>query len=96
MLFIDLVCNYKNSRPYIHEPSEYAETLYFSIIKYSVGFKYATAVETRHEKTGYFAYAKTKSQISFTVTAKLISAFVFATCTDSTISLLLKSEISSF
>ena len=26
-----------------------------------------------------FAYAKTKTQISFTVTAKLISAFVFAT-----------------
>ena len=37
-----------------------------------------------------FAYAKTKAQISFAVTAKLISAFVFA------ISLLLKSEISSF
>ena len=26
-----------------------------------------------------FAYAKTKAQISFSVTAKLISAFVFAT-----------------
>ena len=26
-----------------------------------------------------FAYAKTKTQISFAVTAKLISAFVFAT-----------------
>ena len=35
--------------------------------------------EPRHEKTGVFAYAKTKTQISFTVTAKLISAFVFAT-----------------
>ena len=35
--------------------------------------------EPRHEKTGFFASAKTKAQISFTVTAKLISAFVFAT-----------------
>ena len=34
--------------------------------------------EPRREKTG-FAYAKTKTQISFAVTAKLISAFVFAT-----------------
>ena len=30
-------------------------------------------------KPGFFAYAKTKTQISFAVTAKLISAFVFAT-----------------
>ena len=30
-------------------------------------------------KQGFFAYAKTKTQISFAVTAKLISAFVFAT-----------------
>ena len=35
--------------------------------------------EPRCEKTGFFAYAKTKTQISFAVTAKLISAFVFAT-----------------
>ena len=34
--------------------------------------------EPRHEKTGFLP-AKTKAQISFTVTAKLISAFVFAT-----------------
>ena len=34
--------------------------------------------EPRHKKTD-FAYAKTKTQISFAVTAKLISAFVFAT-----------------
>ena len=33
----------------------------------------------RHQKTGFFAYAKTKTHISFAVTAKLISAFVFAT-----------------
>ena len=30
-------------------------------------------------KLFFFAYAKTKTQISFAVTAKLISAFVFAT-----------------
>ena len=35
--------------------------------------------EPRHEKTVFFAYAKTKTQISFAVTAKLISTFVFAT-----------------
>ena len=35
--------------------------------------------EPRREKTVFFAYAKTKTQISFAVTAKLISAFVFAT-----------------
>ena len=31
------------------------------------------------KKTRIFAYAKTKTQISFAATAKLISAFVFAT-----------------
>ena len=35
--------------------------------------------EPRHEKNQQSAYAKTKTQISFAVTAKLISAFVFAT-----------------
>ena len=35
--------------------------------------------EPSHEKTGFFVYAKTKMQISFAVTVKLISAFVFAT-----------------
>ena len=35
--------------------------------------------EPRREKTGFFAYGKSKTQISFAVTAKLISAFVFAT-----------------
>ena len=34
--------------------------------------------EPRYEKTG-FTYAKTKTQISFAVTAKLINAFVSAT-----------------
>ena len=37
---------------------------------------YLILYEPRHEK---FAYAKTKAQISFAVTAKLISTFVFAT-----------------
>ena len=35
--------------------------------------------EPRREKTGFFAYAKTRTQISFAVTVKLISAFFFAT-----------------
>ena len=35
-------------------------------------------IEPHREKTVFFAYAKTKTQISFAVTAKLISAFVFA------------------
>ena len=34
--------------------------------------------EPQREKTAFFVYAKTKTQISFAVTAKLISAFVFA------------------
>ena len=42
----------------------------------------------RHEKTGFFAHAKTKAQISCTVNAQLISAFVFYT--DGTIHLLSK------
>ena len=37
------------------------------------------AVELRCHATALIAYAKTKTQISFAVTAKLISAFVFAT-----------------
>ena len=36
-------------------------------------------IELCHEKMRIFAYAKTKTQISFAVTAKLISAFVSAT-----------------
>ena len=35
--------------------------------------------EPRCEKNRLFANAKTKTQVSFAVTAKLISAFVFAT-----------------
>ena len=38
-----------------------------------------TINEPRHEKILIFPYAKTKTQISFVVTVKLISAFVFAT-----------------
>ena len=36
-------------------------------------------LEPRHEKKRIFAYVKTKTQISFAVTAKLISALEFAT-----------------
>ena len=34
-------------------------------------------IEQHHEKTGIFAFAKTKVPFSFAVTAQLISAFVF-------------------
>ena len=37
------------------------------------------AVELRCHATALIAYVKTKTQISFTVTAKLISAFIFTT-----------------
>ena len=47
-------------------------------------------IEPHHEKTGFFSYAKTKAQISFAVTVKLISPYV--ELPDSTISLLPKSE----
>ena len=54
-------------------------------------------IEPYHEKTGFLSMRKQRLQISCAVTAQLISAFVFATPnSDSTISLLLKSEISSF
>ena len=43
-----------------------------------------------------FAYAKAKTQISYAVTAQLISAFVFAIVTYNAIPLLLVSKISSF
>ena len=39
----------------------------------------SNASEPPHEKTGFLHNAKTKTQISFAVTAKLISTFVFAT-----------------
>ena len=45
--------------------------IFFFIMKFKV--------EPHHEKTGLLAMRKTKAQISFAVTAKLISAFVFAT-----------------
>ena len=39
----------------------------------------ASPFEPRHEKTGFLHMRKQKTQISFAATAKLISAFVFAT-----------------
>ena len=37
------------------------------------------SIDQRREKTGFLHMRKTKTQISFVVTAKLISAFFFAT-----------------
>ena len=47
-------------------------------MKKALFLSYKLICEPHHEKTGFFAYAKTKALISFAVTAKLISAFVFA------------------
>ena len=63
---------------------------------WSLAFRYRTSTvlcEPRHDKTEYiFVNAKTKMQISCAVTAQLL-CFCYP---DSTISLLLQSEISSF
>ena len=47
---------------------------------YQICIASALINEPRLDKNGINAYAKTKPQISFAVTVKLISAFVFATC----------------
>ena len=47
--------------------------------KSAVQFWASLLFEPHHEKTVFFANAKTKTQISFAVTAKLISAFVSTT-----------------
>ena len=52
---------------------------YFCLSETYNSGNYRMTVEPHREKTGISAYAKTKAQISFAVTAKLISAFVFAT-----------------
>ena len=48
-------------------------------IGHCVDLSSASLYEPRHEKTGFLHMQKTKTQISFAVTAKLISVFVFAT-----------------
>ena len=69
---------------------EYWFLLTFNDIQKEFQHQYHTHLETKNWLYGciiwasswenrLFAYAKTKSQISFTVTAKLISAFVFTT-----------------
>ena len=58
------------------------KNLYMFMQSYQHIFVYCLAYiiyELRHKKPKVFAFAKTKTQISFAVTAKLISAFVFAT-----------------
>ena len=51
---------------------------YLMIIECCFNVSLIKPFKPRHEKTIFFSYAKTKAQISFAVTAKLISAFVFA------------------
>ena len=53
--------------------------LFFSCLFYFTLPYLWTLYEPRLEKTGFLHMRKQKTQISFAVTAKLISAFVFAT-----------------
>ena len=58
-----------------------ANATYFTNSNYSLFqcSKFFTRYEPRHEKTNIMHMRKQKTQISFMVTSKLISAFVFAT-----------------
>ena len=73
-----------------HKNIEYWFLLTFNDIQKDIQHQYHTHLEKKNWLYGciiwasswenrLFAYAKTKSQISFAVTAKLISTFVFAT-----------------
>ena len=68
--------NHLNIREKLHKRLSLFGTLQPVMKKAFLSIK---RIEPRHEKTVFLhIYAKTKTQISFTVTAKLISAFVFA------------------
>ena len=56
--------------------SHFVESNLFTYIDFA---KQEPEMSSVMRKKKHFAYAKTKTQISFTVAAKLISAFVFAT-----------------
>ena len=58
--------NVKNKEMHIFSDSKSHASVPFFIIKF----------ELRHEKTNVCIYANTKTQNSFAVTAKLVSAFV--------------------
>ena len=66
-------------------------------VSYHLLFSKVIIYEPRREKTGFLHMRKQRRRSAFAVTAKLISAFVFACFryTDITIPLLPKSEISS-
>ena len=55
--------------------------LYLQFYLYCIGKNVNEQMSLVMRKLFFFAYAKTKTQISFAVTAKLISAFVFASQT---------------
>ena len=57
----------------IFDHSEVKIDLYLLLVEMLFTF------EPHHKKNQLFAYAETKTQISFAVTTKLISTFVFAT-----------------
>ena len=67
----------------------------YSFVGYKHGFFHSLLNELHHVKTN-ISHGKTKAQISFTVTVKLISAFVFTTwIVRYQYNVLSKSEISS-
>ena len=79
-LFVsDLVGNIEDrfSRVAAHLFFTWLETLPTDFLRTKMFF--TKPFEPLHEKSNDFAYAKTKTQISFAVTVKLISAFVFTT-----------------
>ena len=68
----------------IHIYLDYFPLVYNQILSWAIGFLSCETNEPPHGKTNNLhmricAYAKTKAQISFAVTAKLISIFVFDT-----------------
>ena len=72
----NISCSVKMS---IRKVNWLACVLYFLFKTGTVHWLFVRSFEPRHEKTNVLHMRKTKTQISFAVSAKLISAFVFAT-----------------
>ena len=56
----------------------FIEHFWQNFVQNNESIRFLFVAEPRREKTCFFAYAKTKAQISCAVIAQLISAFVFA------------------
>ena len=74
--FMELTANYVPKRYFCCHSLLFSSGVSFGAIFTFCMFRYNMSLVMRKP---VFAYAKTKTQISFAVTAKLISAFVFAT-----------------